>query len=213
MSEITGTNNTKYKPYDGTGIEEGDVIVEIDDKEVKSTDELTSAINKSKGNNVEVTYIRNGETLTTTIIPIRTIDNSYKIGLWVRDAAAGVGTATFYNPKTKEFAALGHGIVDSDTDQIIDIASGEVVTANILSIVKGKDGTPGRIQGTIDGEPTIGKITKNTVYGIYGNLTNIGALLINNKNVKPIALREEIEARRCNSHFYTAKSVKRRSIK
>ena len=123
----------------------------------------------------------------------KTNDNTFKIGLWVRDAAAGVGTASFYEPKTNKFAALGHGIIDIDTEKLIDISSGEVVTANILSLVKGEDGDPGKIQGSIEGEPTIGTIYKNTPYGIYGHLTNIGALFIDKNDLYPIALRNEID--------------------
>lgn len=131
--------------------------------------------------------------MTTNINPIRASDNTFKLGLWVRDAAAGVGTASFYEPKSGKFAALGHGIIDIDTEKLIDIASGEVVTANIISIVKGENGNPGKIQGSIDGEQTIGTIYKNTPYGIYGYLKNIGALLINKNNIYKIALRNEIE--------------------
>lgn len=124
---------------------------------------------------------------------VKANDNTYKIGLWVRDAAAGVGTASFYEPKSKKFAALGHGIMDVDTERLIDIASGEVVTANIISVVKGKNGEPGKIQGSIEGEPTIGSIYKNTPYGIYGHINDISALFINKNNLMPIALRNEIK--------------------
>lgn len=108
MSEISGTDNNKYKPYEGSGIEEGDVIVQIDEKGITSTNDLLTEINKSKGNNIKVTYLRDGEVLKTTMSAVKTSDNTYKIGLWVRDAAAGVGTVTFYEPKTEKFAALGH---------------------------------------------------------------------------------------------------------
>jgi len=37
---------------------------------------------------------------------VKANDNTYKVGLWVRDAAAGVGTVTFYEPQSKKFAAL-----------------------------------------------------------------------------------------------------------
>lgn len=78
---------------------------------------------------------------------IKTNDNTYKIGLWVRDTAAGVGTATFYEPDTKKFASLGHGIVDNDTNELVEIASGEIVTANILSLIKGTEGNPRKNSG------------------------------------------------------------------
>lgn len=106
MSEISGADNNKYKPYEGTGIEEGDVIVEINEQEITCTSELTEEINNSKGDDMEVKYVRDGETLNTTMKAVKSSDDTYKIGLWVRDAAAGVGTATFYEPESKKFAAL-----------------------------------------------------------------------------------------------------------
>ena len=103
------------------------------------------------------------------------------------------GTASFYEPKSRKFAALGHGIIDIDTEKLIEISAGDVVTANILSVTKGENGNPGKIMGAIEGEPTIGTIYKNTSYGIYGNLKNIDALFIDKKNLYKIALRNEIE--------------------
>ena len=131
MSEIEGE-----KPYEFSGIEAGDKIIEIDNKKVNSTDELIECVNNSNGKNIEIKYISEQEEKTTSIEPIMTSDNEYKLGLWVRDAAAGVGTLTFYEPSSGQFGALGHGINDVDTYELIDIASGELVTTNILEIVK-----------------------------------------------------------------------------
>ena len=99
----------------------------------------------------------------------------------------------FMNQRAENFQHLGIGIIDVDTEQLINISSGEVVTANILSVVKGENGNPGRIQGSIEGGQTIGTIYKNTPFGIYGNLNNIGALLIDKNNIKPVALKNEIK--------------------
>ena len=82
-------------------------------------------------------------------IVLKTKDNEYKLGLWVRDGAAGIGTMSYYEPSTNKFAALGHGIVDIDTEELINISSGELVTSKISSIVKGKEGVPGEIKGSI----------------------------------------------------------------
>lgn len=137
MSEITGEDEERHKPYEGSGIEEGDIISEINGKTVTCTNELTSYINDSKGETMEVKYLRDGQEINTSLTPVKADDKTYKIGLWVRDTAAGVGTATFYDPESKRFASLGHGIIDSDTEDLIEIETGEMVTANILSIVKG----------------------------------------------------------------------------
>ncbi len=142
MSEIEGIDNNKYKPYENTGIEEGDMIIAANEETVTCTADLLNTVSSSQGNNMSIKYVRNGETLTTSITPVKGSDNKYKLGLWVRDAAAGVGTVSFYEPSTKTFAALGHGIQDVDTEQLLDIAKGDFVTTKIVSIVKGKKGSP-----------------------------------------------------------------------
>ena len=106
---------------------------------------------------------------------------------------AGVGTVTFYEPSTKSFAALGHGIVDIDTEELINIASGEFVTTKILNIKKGESGNPGRIQGTIDNQENIGIISKNTRFGIYGKVDDTHNLNIDYTKEMEVALRSEIQ--------------------
>ena len=193
MSEIEGEDNKKYKPYENIGIAEGDTIIAINDKEIFDTEDLVETVNNSQGNRLNIEYLHNNETLECSITPIKTGSAEYKLGLWVRDSAAGVGTVTFYEPTTKSFGALGHGIVDIDTSQLIDIASGEFITTKILNITKGENGNPGRIQGTIDNQQTIGTITKNTKFGIYGTVDNVSALNINASNSMEVALRDEIQ--------------------
>ncbi len=146
MSEIEGMDNNKYKPYENTGIEEGDMIIKINDEAVTCTADLLNTVNASNGKDLIIKYVRKGETSTTYITPIKVSNNKYKLGLWVRDAAAGVGTVSFYEPSSKTFAALGHGIQDVDTGQLLDIAKGDFVTTKILSVVKGKKGNPGKIR-------------------------------------------------------------------
>ena len=137
MGEIKGSDNKKYKPYENSGIEEGDRIVKIDGAEITDTENLIQTVNKNKDKNLEIEYIRNNETKTCQITPVKYVDGSYKLGLWVRDSAAGIGTLTFYEPSTGNFAALGHGITDSDTGQLVEIQNGEFLTTKILSIIKG----------------------------------------------------------------------------
>lgn len=144
MTEVKGE-----KPYENSGIEEGDMIVKINEKEVTCTAELIESVNKSKGEDLNIKYIRDGVEHTTNIEPIKTDQNEYKLGLWVRDGAAGIGTITYYEPSTRKYAALGHGIVDVDTSKLINISTGELVTSRIASIVKGKEGMPGEIKGSI----------------------------------------------------------------
>lgn len=188
MSEINGK-----KPYENTGIQEGDRIIEINNEKVDSTDELIETVNKSNGKQIAVKYKRNEDIITTSIEPAKTDDDQYKLGLWVRDAAAGVGTMTFYEPSSGMFAALGHGITDIDTSDLIQIANGELVTTNILSIVKGEKGAPGEIRGTIENGVSFGNIYKNTKYGVYGNVLNKSRLELNSAEEIEVALRNEIK--------------------
>lgn len=192
MSQIKTENNENKKPYENSGIEQGDTIIAVNDNEVSSTDELIKEVNASNGNKIKIKYLKDNETLETSIIPVKS-DNEYKIGLWVRDATAGVGTLTFYEPDTNLFMALGHGISDIDTEEIVDIASGELITANILSIKKGEKGSPGEIRGTIESGNKIGEISKNTNLGVYGTVTNKSYLDLNNSQEMEVATRSEIE--------------------
>lgn len=193
MSEIQGQDLKKYKPYENSGIEEGDMIVEMDSKKIANTNELVETVNKSDGKEIQIKYIRNDETITTSIQPVKSESNEYKLGLWVRDAAAGVGTLTFYEPSTGKFAALGHGIVDVDTGGILNIANGELVTSNLIAIQKGEKGKPGEIKGSIDSGVTIGEISKNTNFGVFGLVSNKTNLNLKNAKEYEIALRSEIK--------------------
>ena len=192
-SEIKGQDAEKYKPFENSNIKEGDIIIEVDGNPLKSTDELMQYINECGGKEMTFLCVRDGQTFETKITPVKTISTGYKIGLWVRDSAAGVGTVTFYEPESKLFGALGHGIIDVDTEKLIDIDSGEFVTTKIINIIKGIGGEPGKIQGTIDNQKTIGEIYSNTIFGVYGKLTDVESLDIENSNLIPVATRNDIE--------------------
>ena len=193
MSEIQGMDNKKYKPYENTGIQEGDRIIAVNNTDIENTEDLMKNVNMSNGNEVKIKYVHNQKSLECSIKPIETSSKEYKLGLWVRDSAAGVGTVTFYEPSSQSFGALGHGITDIDTEQLIDIASGEFVTTKILNVVKGESGNPGRIQGTVDNQKNIGEIYKNTKFGIYGKVDNVSALNIDYSKEMELASRDEIK--------------------
>ena len=189
MTEIEDKNNNKEKPYENTGIKEGDSIIKVNNQIVNTAEDLVKEINKSNGNEIDIEYKQNTELYDTKINPAL-VGDDYKIGLWVRDSQAGVGTLTFYEPTSNTFMSLGHGIQDVDTGDIVEISNGELVTASIVSITKGQKDIPGEIRGTITNGTTIGKIAKNTDFGVYGVLTN-------KDNIKGIeaevANRNEIE--------------------
>ena len=193
MTQIQGEDGNKYDLIEDSGIEEGDIIIQINDTQIIDTDQLQDIINSSNGEALNIIYTRDNEIFETNITPIKTNDEEYKIGLWVRDSAAGVGTITFYDIETGYFAALGHGITDVDTGELLDISDGEVVTTEILSVTKGEEGNPGKIQGTIENQDTIGIIYENTNIGIYGAISDIDSIDIDLNNSMEVALRDEIE--------------------
>ena len=193
MSEIKGIDNKKYKPYENTGIQEGDTIVQIENDEITGTKELIQKVNSSKGKELNLKYVRDGEILECAISPVKTGASEFKLGLWVRDSAAGIGTMTYYEPETKNFAALGHGITDVDTGKLINISNGQFITTKVLSIIKGEDGAPGKIQGSISEQSNIGTIKKNSIFGIYGVAEDLQKIKIDPNKKMNVATRNEIE--------------------
>ena len=174
MSEVEGIDGKVYIPYKDSGIKEGDMIVEINSNKVNTAKEVMELIDKSNGQELNIKYNRNGQDYNTTIMPVKMNNGIYMIGLWIRDAAAGLGTLTYYEERNNSFAALGHGINDVDTNKLFNISNGDLVTAKIVSIVKGERGKAGEIRGIIDDGIQIGKIEKNTEFGVYGEITNKG---------------------------------------
>ena len=174
-------------------INPGDIILEINGKLVKSINTLKEIVNNSKGENLKLTIMRNGNILNTNIIPTKIEGEKYQLGLWVKDAATGVGTMTFYEPDSKKFAILGHGITDSDTNKLIKIDYGDLVTAKVISLKRGVENEPGEIKGTIINSQSIGKINKNTQFGVFGILNNLTSLNIDTSKAIEIASRDEIK--------------------
>lgn len=193
MSEIENVNHIIEKPFENLDIQEGDTIIKVNDSEIQTIEALQKEINNSAGKNINLTLLKEDGTISTSNIkPVQVSSKEYKLGLWVKDAATGVGTLTYYEPETKGFAALGHGITDIDTDKLINIDSGSIVTSKVISIQKGEVGKPGEIRGSILNQPTIGTVYKNTEFGIYGEITETSNLKIDYSNKLKVALRNEI---------------------
>ena len=193
ISEIKGEDNKTYKPYEEAGIEQGDSIIKINNEKIESTEDLLECVSKTNGKTMNVTYIKGGEEVEKTITPVKTSKNTYKLGIWVRDAGAGVGTLSFYDETTNTIASLGHGIQDVDTEEMLDISSGEIVTAEIVNVKKGEENNPGKIEGTIEDSKNLGTVYSNTRFGVYGNINSKKELNIDTSKAIKVALRNEIK--------------------
>ena len=169
LSDIE-TGDGFVSPAKKAGLEEGDVIQSINGTYVNTAEEMSYAVENSKGNDIAVVYLRNNEEKSCVIKPVLSLsDKKYKTGIWVRDSTAGIGTMTYYNPDTGEFAGLGHGICDIDTGKLMPLLSGAVVDVRITDIIKGRKGLPGELKGSFDTVKK-GAIFGNTPHGVYGEI-------------------------------------------
>lgn len=156
-----------FVPVSGK-INKGDYIIKVNDNEVSTKEQLSQAVADSEGKSINITVRRDNQEQSFDVTPVKNVAGEYKLGIWVKDDTQGVGTVT-YVCEDGTFAALGHGISDNETGNILDISDGRIYRTRILSIVPGKNGEPGELLGTIDyRENNIGSISKNTDKGIYG---------------------------------------------
>ncbi len=185
------TSEGFVNPSKEAGLQVGDVILSIDKTEVNTVEELSSVIERSYGKELEVLYTREGQQLSCKINPVLSLtDKKYKTGLWVRDSTAGIGTVTFYNPVSGDFAGLGHGICDVDTGKLMPLLRGSVVDVEITDVIKGKKGVPGEIKGSFDTEKK-GVLTQNTSRGVYGVMDSLPKC--SSDKLFDIALSDEIQ--------------------
>lgn len=170
FAPVTDKNGEKQYPAKDKGIEIGDRIFRVNGKSVSSENDLARIIDDEKGEAVSLYVKRRGKFINVPVTPAPCNETGrYRIGLYVRDGIVGVGTLSFCDPSTNQYAALGHIIVDADTRQGIDVLQGKIVGASIQAIKRGKPGQPGEKIGVFNGNGNIeGTISKNTYYGIYG---------------------------------------------
>lgn len=189
---ITGDDGLNYEPISNK-LKSGDYILKINDKVVRSKKELIDEIQNSDGKDITLLVRRNEENITVRITPVKTASGNYKIGAWIRDNTQGIGTLTFIS-SDGQFGALGHGITDIDTGLLMQIKDGSIYSADIMSIVKGKEGEPGELIGMIrqSNRYKIGNITNNTYQGIFGQVSNNNDDIMESKPLE-IGLKQEVK--------------------
>lgn len=163
-------NEKTFSPAEIAGIQKGDIILKINGYTPQSSEDVSHLIKSDK---VEITLSRNNQQFSVFVDPVTDkADGIPKIGVWVRDSTAGVGTMTYFAPETNVFGALGHSISDSDTGVMFDILKGTVEKSHVVSLKKGVKGTPGEICGGFSSNEISGTVTKNCESGVFGILTN-----------------------------------------
>jgi len=189
QSPIVDEEGKAHFPAKEAGIKTGDSIIKINDHNIQTDDQLAKLINElgQKHQKIILSIKRNNNIFSKELMAIYCVEtNTYRIGLFVRDNAGGVGTLTFYDPISKKYGALGHMISDSDTNQKINIKKGKLVKASIEGIQKGKKGLPGEKVGVFVENSDMGNIEVNSFCGIFGTLT--GYKISNDMYKKPLAV-------------------------
>lgn len=188
LSESTdGKGNVS--PARSCGIKTGDLLLEMNDEDLKSTEQLQAALQKNGDQPVSLTVKRGSKTLSLTTTPVSGSDGVYRLGAWVRDSMAGIGTMTYYNPQTGTFGALGHGITDVDTAQLMPVSSGSLMPSTVAEVKKGEKGTPGELTGEFETTVELGTLQCNSESGVFGKLTDTSLVV---GEPVPVACREEV---------------------
>lgn len=195
---VLGTDEIKSSDGSSTSpakhlVKDGDYIVGIDEEEVENKQELIEVMQNMSKKTVILHLRRKMEYIDVKIHPAKDEEGKYKLGIWVRDNVQGLGTITFLNANS-EFGALGHGIHDVDTSELLEISEGTLYETSIQNIKKGQNGSPGGMEGIIvyNHYNVLGSITSNTETGIYGKIDRVDKVF-KKQEAYPAASKEEIK--------------------
>ena len=156
-------------PAKACGLRTGDVIVQCGGSTVTSSEQFQSLL-QTCGGTAELEVQRNGDSVTLSVEPERNDQGVYCIGAWIRDSMAGIGTMTYYDPATSTFGALGHGITDVDTAQLMPFSNGSILPSTVKAGKKGEAGSAGELRGDFDLTGDLGGLYANTSSGVFGTL-------------------------------------------
>ena len=157
-------------------LQPGDKLLSVDETPIRCVEDVRAGLEKGQ---ISLSILRNGKTKTLTV-------SGPKLGVYLRQGTAGLGTVTYYDPETGTFGALGHGVCDAQ-GQLKEMETGTVYPANVFSVKPGKIGTPGQLMGSVTQTDAIGTLRKNTKQGIFGEITPISAEPL------PVAQKEDIQ--------------------
>lgn len=186
----------KQSPGEIAGIQVGDIITKINGETIEQMSDVAPFVQNAgkTGAPLDVVITRDKKTIETKLVPLKDKqDSTFRIGLYIRDSAAGIGTMTFYDPITMKYGALGHVISDMDTKKPIVVQDGQIVRSTVTSIEKGSNGVPGeKLARFSNDRSSIGDITRNSPFGIFGTLHQDIQNGVMDKAL-PIALSHEVK--------------------
>lgn len=178
------TNEGEMSPFETSGLKDGDCILKIDDVEISDIKQIDTALNDriDPSEKVNIQILRNGKELNFDVKPVKDIfTKKYKLGIWVRNNASGVGTLTYIKQKNNRFGAVGHPIVDNTLGENFEVEGGNVYECNMVGIKKATKNSPGEIRGSIDlDDDSIGVADTNCKFGVYGTIFDLEKLCTEN---------------------------------
>lgn len=191
LSEIA-TAEGMASPAAACGLQAGDIITHINSEDVDSIEEVQSLLQDLSGEKMSLRILRDDKQIQLTAQAAQcSADGAYKLGAWIRDSMAGIGTTTFYDPQSGVFGALGHGINDIDTSLLMPLQSGSIMYASVTSVKKGVSGNPGELQGSFEVTHDMGELYANTPGGVFGTLSD--QTLVDGGQLVPVAFRKEVK--------------------
>ena len=190
LSDIS-TDQGSVNPARACGLKEGDIITHINSEEVDSIEEVKALLQELEGEAMSIRALRGNRQVQMTARAVQcSADGCYKLGAWIRDSMAGIGTMTYYQPSSGVFGALGHGISDVDTALLMPLERGSIMYAEVAGVEKGAAGDPGQLKGTFQVYRDLGELWANTGCGIFGTLTD--RTLTGDRQAVPVADRDEV---------------------
>ena len=191
LSDLT-TDQGLASPARACGLQAGDVITHINGTQVSSIEAVQAMLQELQGQAMTLTITRNDVSQEITAHAAQSSDDGqYKLGAWIRDSMAGIGTLTFADPETGLFGTLGHGINDVDTALLMPLESGSIMYATVADVKKGESGSPGELHGAFQVDRDMGELYANTGSGVFGTLTDDS--LTDGLRPVPVAARREVK--------------------
>ena len=193
---IVGMSDIPYQggrvnPARDSGLKVGDILEKINGVKLVTNEQFGKIVEDSGGQPLQVQARRNNRMFSAVLKPVKSGgDEKYRVGVWVRDSSAGIGTMTYYDPNSGLFTGLGHAVCDVDTGDIMPLANGQIVDAEITGYKKGVAGTPGELKGKFSEGAPIGELLANTSTGVYGNSK---AVFSHSGVLMPVAMGYEVE--------------------
>ena len=182
-------------PAKESGLREGDIVLSFNGTDVNSTEHFQRLLAENGEARATMGVKRGASTLTLPVTPETGEDGRVRLGAWIRDSMAGIGTMTFFDPGTGVFGALGHGVTDVDTGALMPLHSGSIMDATVKAVKRGAASSPGELRGDFDLTRDSGSLSANTACGLFGLVTGETNAL-NGQRAVPVAKQGDIHTGR-----------------